>query len=119
MQQRVLQQANSTCSVCYSQQSWNKSRLSVHKRVAGGWLAAGAGIGACLLCICRLCLDSSAQQSYLFCLTEFCLLHLFRDVMDYTGGPVSAFQQAMRGRAQQLRDHICKDMNPLNLERCR
>lgn len=39
--------------------------------------------------------------------------------MAYTGPPVSAFQRAMRGRAQQLQDHICKDMNPLNLERCR
>jgi len=30
---------------------------------------------------------------------KFCLLHASRDVMSYTGDPVSAFQRAMRGRA--------------------
>eukprot|EP00879_Flechtneria_rotunda_P026630 GHRR01028408.1.p1 GENE.GHRR01028408.1~~GHRR01028408.1.p1 ORF type:complete len:124 (-),score=31.82 GHRR01028408.1:452-823(-) len=42
-----------------------------------------------------------------------------RDPMDYTGPAVSAFQKAMRGKAKQLQDHICKEMNLLNLERCR
>ena len=35
------------------------------------------------------------------------------------GLPVSAFQEAIRGGAAVLRDHICKEMNELNLERCR
>ena len=41
------------------------------------------------------------------------------DVMDYAGAPVSAFQRKIRNGATKLRDHICKEMNPLNLERCR
>ncbi len=36
-----------------------------------------------------------------------------------TGPPVSAFQAAIRGECTVLRDHICKEMNELNLERCR
>ncbi|BDA51554.1 DNA (cytosine-5)-methyltransferase 1B [Coccomyxa sp. Obi] len=39
--------------------------------------------------------------------------------MDYTGPPVSAFQKAIRGDCTVLHDHICKEMNELNLERCR
>ncbi|KAK9785341.1 hypothetical protein WJX73_005011, partial [Symbiochloris irregularis] len=39
--------------------------------------------------------------------------------MPYTGPPVSAFQKAIRSGARALGDHICKEMNPLNLERCR
>ena len=35
------------------------------------------------------------------------------------GPPVSAFQKAIRGGCEVLRDHICKEMNELNLERCR
>ncbi len=42
-----------------------------------------------------------------------------RDVMDYSGPAVSAFQKSIRGSSSQLRDHICKEMNDLNLERCR
>ena len=37
----------------------------------------------------------------------------------HAGPPVSAFQKAIRGDATVLRDHICKEMNELNLERCR
>ena len=32
---------------------------------------------------------------------------------------MSAFQKRIRGGATVLSDHICKEMNPLNLERCR
>ena len=33
---------------------------------------------------------------------------------------MSAFQKKMRGSVDgKLTDHICKEMNPLNLERCR
>lgn len=32
---------------------------------------------------------------------------------------MSAFQKRIRGGATKLRDHICKEMNALNLERCR
>jgi hypothetical protein len=42
-----------------------------------------------------------------------------RDVMPYSGPAVSAFQKLMRSKAEVLRDHICKEMNELNLERCR
>ena len=35
------------------------------------------------------------------------------------GPPISAFQKAIRGDATVLHDHICKEMNELNLERCR
>lgn len=35
------------------------------------------------------------------------------------GPPVSAFQKAIRGDCAVLHDHICKEMNELNLERCR
>ena len=35
------------------------------------------------------------------------------------GPPVSAFQKRVCGTEVVLRDHICKEMNPLNLERCR
>ena len=44
--------------------------------------------------------------------------HLSLD-MPNAGPPVSAFQKGIRGRATVLRDHICKEMNALNLERCR
>ena len=37
----------------------------------------------------------------------------------HAGPPISAFQKAIRGSATVLRDHICKEMNELNLERCR
>ncbi|KAK9918243.1 hypothetical protein WJX75_002529 [Coccomyxa subellipsoidea] len=39
--------------------------------------------------------------------------------MQYAGAPVSAFQKAIRGDCTVLHDHICKEMNELNLERCR
>ncbi|KAF8055388.1 MET1B [Scenedesmus sp. PABB004] len=42
-----------------------------------------------------------------------------QDSMAYDGPPVSAYQRSMRGKATALRDHISKEMNPLNLERCR
>ena len=32
---------------------------------------------------------------------------------------MSAFQKAIRGDCTVLHDHICKEMNELNLERCR
>ena len=35
------------------------------------------------------------------------------------GPPVSAFQKRIRANASVLKDHICKEMNELNLERCR
>lgn len=37
----------------------------------------------------------------------------------YKGQAVSAFQKRVRGEEVVLRDHICKEMNRLNLERCR
>ena len=36
-----------------------------------------------------------------------------------SGPAVSAFQKKIRGGNTVLRDHICKQMNDLNLERCR
>ncbi|KAI8469979.1 MAG: S-adenosyl-L-methionine-dependent methyltransferase [Monoraphidium minutum] len=41
------------------------------------------------------------------------------DSMNYSQGPVSAYQKKIRNGAANLKDHICKEMNPLNLERCR
>nr|ABD64771.1 Met1 [Volvox carteri f. nagariensis] len=42
------------------------------------------------------------------------------DVLPYTAVPTSAFQRAIRGSAgSELRDHMVKQMNELNLERCR
>ncbi len=37
----------------------------------------------------------------------------------HAGPPISAFQKAIRGGCTVLHDHICKEMNELNLERCR
>ena len=37
----------------------------------------------------------------------------------HAGPAVSAFQKKIRGEETVLRDHICKQMNELNLERCR
>ena len=37
----------------------------------------------------------------------------------YVGTAVSAFQKFIRGSSPELHDHICKEMNELNLERCR
>ena len=37
----------------------------------------------------------------------------------YAGPPISAFQGQIRGSSTLLRDHISKEMNELNLERCR
>lgn len=45
--------------------------------------------------------------------------HSHRQVMEYGGPPVSAYQAKMRGGATHLLDHICKDMDPVNLQRCR
>ena len=39
--------------------------------------------------------------------------------MPYSGPAISAFQKFIRGDNTILRDHICKEMNELNLERCR
>lgn len=39
--------------------------------------------------------------------------------MPYGGHAISAYQRFIRGRATTLHDHICKEMNELNLERCR
>lgn len=39
--------------------------------------------------------------------------------MPYAGPPASAYQAAIRSGADMLRDHICKEMNELNMERCR
>lgn len=36
-----------------------------------------------------------------------------------TGAPISAFQKAIRDGATTLLDHISKEMNELNMERCR
>ena len=38
---------------------------------------------------------------------------------EYAHGPVSAFQRQVRGEATVLRDHICKKLNNINMERCR
>lgn len=37
----------------------------------------------------------------------------------FAGPAVSAFQKKIRGEETELHDHICKEMNALNLERCR
>ena len=37
----------------------------------------------------------------------------------FAGPAVSAFQKRIRANAAVLKDHICKEMNELNLERCR
>ena len=39
--------------------------------------------------------------------------------LPYAGAPHSAFQRAVRGNCTRLMDHISKQMNELNLERCR
>ena len=44
---------------------------------------------------------------------------LYRDEMPYGGPAISAFQKSIRGDSTVLRDHICKEMNALNVERCR
>lgn len=46
-------------------------------------------------------------------------LLLVRDVMPYSKQPESAYQEKIRGKATELRDHICKEMNPVNLHRCK
>jgi len=37
----------------------------------------------------------------------------------YGGNAVSAYQHFVRGNNTTLKDHVCKEMNELNLERCR
>jgi len=37
----------------------------------------------------------------------------------FAGPPISAFQKHIRGENTVLLDHISKEMNELNLERCR
>lgn len=39
--------------------------------------------------------------------------------MAYSQPPVSTYQKMVRGSSTVLRDHICKGLNELNLERCR
>lgn len=40
------------------------------------------------------------------------------DNRPYSSEPVSAFQQQIRGDEKELKDHICKTMNDLNMRRC-
>jgi hypothetical protein len=42
-----------------------------------------------------------------------------RDPIPYSKAPESAYQAKIRGKASQLQDHICKEMNHVNLHRCR
>jgi len=39
--------------------------------------------------------------------------------MDYGEAPVSWFQRQIRGDCVRLTEHICKELNPLNFERCK
>eukprot|EP00798_Chlamydomonas_sp_ICE-L_P026223 gene26223-11957_t len=41
------------------------------------------------------------------------------DEMHYSQAPTSAYQKFIRGKAKVLKDHDCKAMNEVNLERCR
>lgn len=41
-----------------------------------------------------------------------------KEEMDYTQEPTTDFQRAIRKNSAKLRDHICKEMNELNLRRC-
>ena len=41
------------------------------------------------------------------------------EVSKYTKPPASAFQKAIRGNCEVLYDHECKEMNDINLQRCR
>lgn len=40
-------------------------------------------------------------------------------VLQYSDPPVSWFQKQIRGNETALYDHIAKEMNELNLERCK
>ncbi|XP_027157672.1 DNA (cytosine-5)-methyltransferase 1B-like [Coffea eugenioides] len=42
-----------------------------------------------------------------------------KPIMEYKNGPISWFQNQIRGDIQDLKDHISKEMNELNLLRCR
>jgi hypothetical protein len=42
-----------------------------------------------------------------------------REPIPYSKAPESAYQANIRGKASQLQDHICKEMNHVNLHRCR
>jgi DNA (cytosine-5)-methyltransferase 1 len=46
-------------------------------------------------------------------------LYCCREEAQYTREPASAYQRFIRGKNTVLLDHVCKEMNELNLERCR
>ena len=43
---------------------------------------------------------------------------LCSDKRAYSNEPVSEFQRQIRGEETELKDHICKTMNDLNMRRC-
>ena len=70
-------------------------------------------------------LDSSCHAfscgagQILTAICSVCTCCLFPSGAAGAGPAISAFQKAIRGDCEVLRDHICKEMNELNLERCR
>lgn len=40
------------------------------------------------------------------------------DNRPYSKEPISEFQREIRGEEEDLKDHICKTMNDLNMRRC-
>eukprot|EP00967_Tisochrysis_lutea_P018248 scaffold20676_cov19-Tisochrysis_lutea.AAC.1 len=46
-------------------------------------------------------------------------VYVCRQEQAYGGDAESAYQHFVRGTCTTLRDHVCKEMNELNLERCR
>jgi hypothetical protein len=62
---------------------------------------------------------STISLTHVHSLPQICCYICYRDVMPYACEPESAYQAKIRGSASQLRDHICKEMNPVNLHRCK
>lgn len=60
----------------------------------------------------------SADHCHCCCLLP-CPSSPVRDPIPYSKAPESAYQAKIRGKATQLQDHICKEMNHVNLHRCR
>ena len=55
-------------------------------------------------------------MSQLVVLNAWC--QVCSDNRAYSSEPVSEFQKQIRGDEKELKDHICKTMNDLNMRRC-
>lgn len=88
-----------------------------------GWWAwqppGEINMGAVSLYSCKYATSLSSCVTRLFHTSFVSLSAAALECRWHAGPAVSAFQKKIRGQETVLRDHICKEMNAMNLERCK